>query len=73
MRQRCTTRLTSSQARFQEKHQVCTTCRVSFPLDLLSINYSDSLALPERRYTTMSVTYQGQEVLELVTDSEGEY
>ncbi|KAJ7935695.1 XPG I-region-domain-containing protein [Mycena leptocephala] len=33
----------------------------------------DSLALPERRYTTMSVTYQGQEVLELVTDSEGEY
>ncbi|KAJ7095625.1 PIN domain-like protein [Mycena epipterygia] len=27
----------------------------------------------EKRYTTMSVTYQGQEVLELITDSEGKY
>ncbi|KAJ7318434.1 PIN domain-like protein [Mycena albidolilacea] len=30
-------------------------------------------AYPEKRYTAMSVTYQGQEVLELITDSEGEY
>ncbi|KAJ7872008.1 PIN domain-like protein [Mycena olivaceomarginata] len=30
-------------------------------------------AYPEKRHTAMSVTYQGQEVLELITDSEGEY
>ncbi|KAJ7908583.1 hypothetical protein B0H13DRAFT_2496495 [Mycena leptocephala] len=34
---------------------------------------TDFLALPERQYTAMSVAYQGQEVLELITDSEGEY
>ncbi|KAJ7210195.1 PIN domain-like protein [Mycena rebaudengoi] len=27
----------------------------------------------EKRYSAMSVTYQGQEVVELITDSEGEY
>ncbi|KAJ7812941.1 hypothetical protein B0H14DRAFT_3751753 [Mycena olivaceomarginata] len=30
-------------------------------------------AYPEKRYTAMSVTHQGQKVLELITDSEGEY
>jgi hypothetical protein len=44
-----------------------------FSLDLLSIWYSGPPAYPEKRYTAMSITYQGQEVLELITDSEGEY
>jgi hypothetical protein len=36
-------------------------------------SFSVSPGDPEKRYTAMSVTYQGQEVLELITDSEGEY
>ncbi|KAJ7222390.1 PIN domain-like protein [Mycena pura] len=38
-----------------------------------SVSSQISLAtLPEKRYTAMSVSYQGREVLELITDSEGE-
>ncbi|KAJ6622743.1 PIN domain-like protein [Mycena sp. CBHHK59/15] len=34
---------------------------------------NSSSARREKRYATMSVTYQGQEVVELITDSEGEF
>jgi hypothetical protein len=44
-----------------------------FALDTVSINHPGLLAPPEKRYTAMSVTFQGQEVVELITDSEGEY
>ncbi|KAJ7799690.1 PIN domain-like protein [Mycena olivaceomarginata] len=38
-----------------------------------SLEVNCSLARPEKRYTAMSVTFRGQEILELITDSEGEY
>ncbi|KAJ7469079.1 PIN domain-like protein [Mycena latifolia] len=39
-----------------------------------STSSADALsAYREKRYTTMSVTYQGREIVELITDSEGEY
>ncbi|KAJ7831147.1 hypothetical protein B0H14DRAFT_2805527 [Mycena olivaceomarginata] len=38
-----------------------------------SLEVNCSLVRPEKRYTAMSVTFRGQEILELITDSEGEY
>ncbi|KAF8173372.1 hypothetical protein K438DRAFT_1980920 [Mycena galopus ATCC 62051] len=38
-----------------------------------SLKVNCPLARPEKQYTAMSVTFRGQEVLELITDSEGEY
>jgi hypothetical protein len=63
---------TSSQARLHWRSIVSTTC-CSIESENLTINYLGSLARPEKRYTAMSVTFRGQEILELITDSEGEY
>jgi hypothetical protein len=41
--------------------------------DTILIEYPGPLVRPEKRYTAMSITHQGQEVVELITDSEGEY
>lgn len=49
-----------------------TTC-CSIESENLTINYLGLLACPKKRYTAMSVTFWGQEILELITDLEGEY